>query len=146
MSPPLSNMADPLSITTGIVALVTFAFQASVSLSTAVRSFQSRDRSVRGLRDELIALTVALESLLETVDNNPEIDFDALKLPIQRCGKACEEYEALIARCSKHSTESRSSARDWVTQKYLQGDIDDFRDMLAVYKSTINIAIANVQL
>lgn len=33
-----------------------------------------------------------------------------------------------------------------VKQKYLQGDVTDFKDMLAGYKATINIAVANVNI
>ncbi|KAI1842106.1 hypothetical protein JX265_014143, partial [Neoarthrinium moseri] len=36
--------------------------------------------------------------------------------------------------------------RDWITQQYLQGDINDFRAMLASYKSTITIALASANL
>lgn len=139
-------MADPLSIASSVVALVTFALQSSVVLYSTVRSFQSQDKEVRALKDELSDLTTVLESLLDTVTNNPDLPFDALKTPLHRCGKACEEYGALIERCSKHSTEARSSIRDWITQKYLQGDIEDFRAMLAGYKSTINIALANANM
>lgn len=139
-------MADPLSISSGVIALVTFALQSSVALYTTIRSFQSQDKNARALKSELGDLASVLEALLETISNNPNIDFRALKLPILRCGKACEEYGDLIARCTRHSTESRSSFRDWITQKYLQGDINDFKAMLAGYKSTINIALANANM
>ncbi|CAG9951335.1 unnamed protein product [Clonostachys rosea f. rosea IK726] len=139
-------MGDPLSIASSVVALVTFALQSSVVLYSTVRSFQSQDRDVRALKGELNDLTTVLECLLDTVTNHPELDFAALKTPLHRCGKACEEYGDIITRCTKHSTGSRPSIRDWITQKYLQGDIDDFRAMLAGYKSTINIALANANI
>lgn len=139
-------MSDPLSIASSVVALVTFALQSSVVLYGTVRSFQSQDRDVRALKDELNNLNAVLECLLATVTNHPELEFEALKVPLHRCGKVCEEYGDIIARCTKHSTGSRPSIRDWITQKYLQGDIDDFRAMLAGYKSTINIALANTNM
>ncbi|KAM0185935.1 hypothetical protein ACHAPI_011973 [Fusarium lateritium] len=40
----------------------------------------------------------------------------------------------------------RPSLRDWVNQQYLKGDIADIREMLAGYKSTINIALANANM
>ncbi|KAM0267120.1 hypothetical protein ACHAQH_010121, partial [Verticillium albo-atrum] len=139
-------MADGLSIASGVVALVTFAFQSSTALYTTVRSFQSQDKTARALKTELTDLTNVLESLLETVSANPDINFDSLKLPLYRCGKTCEEYGDLIARCTKHSGTPRPSFRDWIGQQYLKGDISDFKEMLAGYKSTINIALANVNL
>lgn len=139
-------MADPLSITTGVIALVTFALTSSVNLYTTVRDFQSQDKKVRALKNELGDLTAVLQSLLDTVTSNPDIDFAALKAPLHRCGNACKEYGELISRFTSHSTASRSSVRDWITQKYLQGDINDFKEMLTGYKSTINIALANANM
>jgi len=139
------TMADPLSISAGVLALVTFAFNSSVTLYTTIRSFQSQDKNARALKNELGDLTSVLEALLETITNNSNLDFTPLKLPVLRCGKACEEYGQLIARCTKHA-KGRPSLRDWATQKYLQGDITDFKDMLAGYKATINIALANANM
>lgn len=139
-------MADPLSVSAGIVALVTFAFQCSITLYQTVRDVQSQDRKARALKSELAELSGVLESLLETVNNNPELDFKTLELPLRRCGNACKEYGEIVVRCTKYSTASRSSVRDWVAQKYMQGDITEFRDMLAGYKLTINIALANANL
>jgi hypothetical protein len=139
-------MTDPLSTGTGVVALVTFAFQTAVGLHTAIRSYHGRDKLIRELKNELQDLTAVLQSLLETVVNHPGINFDALKLPLLRCGKTCKEYRDFIAKCTKHSSPDRQSFRDWVTQQFLKGDITDFRAMLAVYKATINVALATANL
>jgi len=139
-------MADPISVSSSVLTLVTFAFQASVTLYTTIRSFQSQDKKARALKDELGDLNGVLQSLLETVNNNQDINFEALKLPLYRCGKTCEEYGEVIARCTKHSTAERSSVRDWIAQTYLRGDINDFKEMLAGYKSTINIALVNANM
>ncbi|KAK2688391.1 hypothetical protein QWA68_012337 [Fusarium oxysporum] len=139
-------MADGLSVASGVLALVTFAFQSSTVLYKTVRSFKTQDANARALKTELSDLTGVLHSLLETVTNYPDINFDSLELPLLRCGKTCEEYGKLIARCTKHSNGTRPSFRDWIGQQYLKGDITDFRDMLAGYKSTINIALANANI
>ncbi|KAK5651383.1 hypothetical protein OQA88_12540 [Cercophora sp. LCS_1] len=137
---------DPLSASSSVLTLVVFAFQSSVALYTTVRSFRSQDKDVRALRDELGDLSKVLESLQQTAGAYATVDLDDLKLPLHRCGKACEEYGDIITKCTKHSDGSRPSLRDWVTQKYLQGDINQFREMLAGYKSTINVAIAHANL
>ncbi|KAH8779926.1 hypothetical protein F5883DRAFT_626228 [Diaporthe sp. PMI_573] len=139
-------MADGLSIASSVVVLVAFAFKSSTILYTTIRDFQSQDKNARALKNELADLRGVLQSLAETVDNNDDINFDALKLPLLRCGKTCEEYGDLIAWCTKHSSPSRPSLRDWISQQYLKGDITDFREMLAGYKSTINIALANANI
>ncbi|KAM0435653.1 hypothetical protein ACHAQK_008224 [Fusarium lateritium] len=139
-------MADGLSVASGVVALVTFAFQSSTVLFKTVRSYKTQDADARALKFELSELTTVLQSLLETATNHPDINFNALELPLLRCGKTCEEYGKLIARCTKHSNGTRPSFRDWIGQQYLKGDITDFKEMLAGYKSTINIALANANI
>ena len=139
-------MADPLSIAAGILAVGGFALKSSMALHSTIRGFRSQNRDARALKAEVSDLTGVLGSLLETASSNPTLDFTALELPLERCGKACEEYEIIISKCTKHSDGSKSSVRDWFAQKYLQGDINDFRAMIAMYKSTINIALANANL
>ncbi|KAK8121509.1 hypothetical protein PG999_005629 [Apiospora kogelbergensis] len=118
-----------------------------MALHGIIRGLHSQDRDVRALKAEISDLTGVLSSLLDTISANPSLNFEYLKRPLQRCGNACEEYGKIVTRCTKHSSAtSRSSVRDWVTQKYLQGDINDFRAMLAAHKSTINIALANANL
>ncbi|KAG4275401.1 hypothetical protein FPRO04_14387 [Fusarium proliferatum] len=140
------KMADGLSVASSVVALVAFAFKTSTTLYTTIRGFQSQDKNARALKNELADVRGVLQSLAETVDNNGDLDFGALKLPLLRCGKTCEEYGDLIARCTKHSSSSRPGLRDWISQQYLKGDITDIREMLAGYKSTINIALASANM
>ena len=77
-------------------------------------------------KDELGDLTNVLGSLTDTITTNPGVNLDTLKLSLYRCSRACEEYEELIAGCTKHSTGSRPSIRNWITQIYLQGAITDY--------------------
>lgn len=134
-------------MTTHILEVGGVTLNSCVMLHTMIRSFHSQKREARALKSELSDLTSVLESLLETVAQNPTLDFGALEIPLQRCGQACEEYGKLVERCTKHSSDnSRRSVRDWLSQTYLQGDIDDFRAMLASHKATINIALANANL
>ncbi|KAI6513423.1 hypothetical protein MCOR10_009210 [Pyricularia oryzae] len=139
-------MTDPLSTASGIVALMTFALQSSVTLHRTIRSLRSQKKDARAFKDELADLTSVLETLLKTIEGHPNIKFGSLAFPLQRCGKTCQKYGELIAKCIRHSTTSRASLRDWITQRYLQKDINDFRNMLSRYKSTINIALANANI
>ncbi|KAK1521603.1 hypothetical protein CABS01_16507 [Colletotrichum abscissum] len=136
-------MADPITITTAVAS----ALKASVALHGAIRDYRSQNKDARGLKAEVGDLSGVLSSLFETIATNPSLDFEALRQPLQRCCDACEDYSKIIARCTKHSNDTtRPSVRDWVTQKYLQGDINDFKAMLAAHKSTINIALANANI
>ncbi|RMZ89048.1 hypothetical protein DV736_g3720, partial [Chaetothyriales sp. CBS 134916] len=116
-------MADSLSISSGVVALGTFALQSGVTLYTAIRSLQQQNSNTRALKGELSDLNEVLETLLETVASDPEIRFDGLESPLLRCGKACKDYAKIIAKCTQHSAEGRIVS---VTPRV----IEDYKDMI----------------
>lgn len=138
-------MVEPIGIASGALALATFALNSSVSLYQTVQSFQNNRREIRELREELEALRKVTKSLQELASED-EVRFEALRLPLLRCGKACTDFDQVIANCTKHSRESKTSFRDWVKLQYMGSDIAGFKNMLAGYKATINIAIADVNL
>ena len=121
-------MGDPLSIASGVLALSIFAFNSSVSLYEFVQSFQDSGKKIRELRRELEALRNILNSLQQLATKD-EVRFEALCLPLLRCGQACEEFEEVIANCTKHSTDSKASFRDWAKLRYLGGSIEEFKDL-----------------
>ena len=137
-------MADPLS-PSGVLALAVLAFQSSQVLYQTVASFQSHQRTVRQLKEELEALIGALEALQETAAN-PDIDLTMLRLPLVQCGKACKDFQAVIAKCTTHSGGSKTSFRDWAKLRYMGDDIVAFKNMLAGYKSTIMIALGDANM
>lgn len=138
-------MADPIGIASGALALATFAFKSSVSLFQAIQSFQNNKREIRELREELEALNKAVESLKQLASED-ETRFEGLRLPLLRCGRACTDFEQVIADCTKHSREAKTSFRDWAKLQYMGSDIAGFKNMLAGYKATISIAVADVNL
>lgn len=138
-------MADPLSITSSIIALAGFALQTSKVLYTLVDSFKTNRRSIRELREELESLQQVLESLKQLATEN-EQDLESLKLPLYRCGKICEEFAEVIEKCTAHSQESRTSFRDWTKLQYKGDDITKFKLKLGEYKATISISLASATL
>jgi hypothetical protein len=138
-------MADPISLSSGLLTLVVFAFQSGKTLYQTFESIQNNARTVRELKDELIALNDVLKSLEETVQQT-ETKLSALKLPLLSCGKACEEFALVVAKCTAHSNGSRISFRDWARLNYMGKDIAGFRSLIAGYKSTIMIALADANM
>ena len=138
-------MAEPIGIASGVLTLATFAFKSSVSLYQAIESFKSNQRTIRELKEELEALNRVLASLRQTAANS-NADLAALNLPVFRCGKACEDFEGVIVKCAAHSDRSRPSFRDWAKLRYMGDDIAGFKNMLAGYKSTINIALGDINM
>ena len=135
---------DPVSATSSIIALVAFGIQTSKGLAQVIESFRNQPRRVRELKEELDDLINVLSSLQET---SGKIDhLSALKTPLFRCGKACEEFQAAIHKCNMHSKESGTSLRDWARLTYMGSGISEFKNLLAAYKSTIAIAIGEANL
>ncbi|KAJ5803184.1 uncharacterized protein N7503_005634 [Penicillium pulvis] len=138
-------MAEVVGTASAIATFVTLALQSSIVLYQTVQSLQSRDKVIRELRQELEALQGVLQALQEST-GNLDVDLASLEQPLKRCNNACEEFNTLIRRCTSHSTEDRSSRRDWVKLRYMGEDISGFKNMLAGYKSTISIALAYANL
>ncbi len=138
-------MADPLSITAGLLAIITATIQSSKAFYQTVQSFRNHPRAVRQLKDELQALDGVLWSL-EALTRHKESLFVPLRLPLSQCCQACIEFESLILKCTKHSGGSRTSFRDWARVTYMDSDTIGFTTMLAGYKSTISIALADANL
>jgi hypothetical protein len=139
-------MAEVIGLTSGLLTLVTFALQSSISLFQTVQSYQNHPKRVRDLKDETEALSGVLSSLAETVASATDVDLSALKLPLLRCGSYCKEFEQEIVKCSSRSGDSRTSFRDWARLRYMGDDIDGFRQLLAGYKTTIIIALTDASL
>lgn len=139
-------MAEPVGLASGILTLATFAFQCSVSLYETVDSFRSHLKRVRNLLDELEALNAVLAPLIDLVKSNPDVDLPSLDLPLLRCGNVCKEFQQEVLKCAARSNGGRTSFRGWARLRYMGDNIDDFRDLLAGYKATINIALTDVNL
>jgi hypothetical protein len=139
-------MAEPVGLASAILALATFALKATVSLYDDVNTFRTHPKKVRDLLEELHALRGVLEMLMKTAGAATDVDFSALGVPLQRCREACEEFGQELTKCCARSNADRTSFRDWAKMKYMGNDIDGFRQQLASYKSTINIALTDASL
>jgi hypothetical protein len=139
-------MAESIGLASGLVALATFAFQSSVALYETVNSYHSHQQRIRDLAEETSALSGVLGSLTETISASTDLDLSALEIPLRRCGKACQEFEQEIKKCSLRSGGNRASFRDWARLRYMGEDVDGFRRVLSGYKMTITIALSDVNL
>jgi hypothetical protein len=141
----VTNMADPLSVTAALIAIVTAAIQSSKILSDTVASFQNHQRHVKQLQDELSGLRGVLDSLRELAEHDQPV-YEPLRVPLFQCHRACLEFEVLMATCARRSGRARTSFRDWARVRYMGGGIAEFTSMLAGYKSTISVALLDATL
>ncbi|KAI1676296.1 Helo-N domain containing protein [Pyrenophora tritici-repentis] len=139
-------MAEPISLASGVLTLVIFAHKSCLTLYKTIQSFKTHPKRVRNLIDELEALISVLESLSDTMKLYKDVDIPTLDLPLRRCSSACDEFLQELHKCCARSGGDRQSFRDWAKLRYMGDDIDDFTDSLAAYKSTITIALTDMQL
>ncbi|KAF3357046.1 hypothetical protein VDGD_02421 [Verticillium dahliae] len=125
-----------------VIGIVAVAAQSTKALYDTVQSFRDQPRAVRQMQEELASLDGVLGSLRDAVQEE-ETFFVPLKLPLRQCSQACNEFRALVIKCTTHSDGARPSVRDWVRLRYMDTDIRGFTEMLGVYKSTISVALAD---
>ena len=138
-------MAEFIGIASGLASLVVSTLQSSQKLHQALKSFQTHQRTIRELKQEVEALIGVLQALQETI-NKTNLDLSALQIPLSRCGTACLEFEKVIAKSTTHSGGTKTSIRDWTRFKYMGDDITGFKNALAGYKSTIAIALGDANM
>jgi hypothetical protein len=139
-------MADPISLASGALTLAIFAHTSCLTLYKTIQSFKTQPKRVRDLIEELEELISVLESLSNTMKLHTDVDLPALSLPLQRCSSACDEFLQELQKCCSRSGGDRQSFRDWAKLRYMGDNIDDFKDSLAAYKSTITIVLTEVQM
>ena len=77
-------MADPLSVTASVLAVITAAVQSTRSLCETIKRFKDRNKTLRRLQDELEDLGKILDSLIHVINAEASI-LALLQGPIDRC-------------------------------------------------------------
>ncbi|KAL4888139.1 hypothetical protein BDV59DRAFT_148234 [Aspergillus ambiguus] len=133
-------MADPLSITASMLAVITAAVHSTQSLHGTIKRFRDRDKTLRRLQNELEDLMNILSSLGQVTDADLSM-MALLKSPIERCSQICREFEDAMEGFSGKST---TGFRDWAKMEFMRGDINEFIDIIAGYKSTISVGLGTI--
>jgi hypothetical protein len=133
-------MADPVSNTASLLAVTTAAVQSTKSLYEAVKRFKDRNKTLRRLENELVDLTNILGSLTQLA-NAEQSMFILLQGPVERCSLVCREFEQSMEVFKK---KTNTGFRDWTKMEFMRGDINEFIDTIAGYKSTISVALGTI--
>lgn len=133
-------MAELIGITSGIITLVSLTLKASGVLYSTITSFQTKEKKVRELRDEVKGLNEVLTTLENSIADIA-VDLEAFKKVLQRCCNSCKEFNSLAAKYAGNSTEQRTRLKDWYKLRYMGEDITGFKNTLAGYKATLTIAL-----
>lgn len=133
-------MADPFSITASVLAVITAAVQSTKSLYETVKRFKERNKTLGRLQDELESLNNILESLARVTTAEASM-LALLQGPIDRCSQVCREFEQSMEGFSR---KTKTGFRDWTKMEFMRGDINEFIDIIAGYKSTISVGLGTI--
>jgi hypothetical protein len=133
-------MAGTVNLDSVLLKQLSFALHSGIKLYRTVESTQTQSHSALGLLEELDDLNGILSSFTDAIGVSADVEFYALRLPLQRCGNACTEFEKEVLKCLSRSGGNSTNLQDWANLRYMGDDILGFRQLLARYKSTINIA------
>jgi hypothetical protein len=133
-------MADPLSITASLLAVTTAALQSTKSLYETVKRYKDRNKTLRRLQDELGDLTTILDSLTQ-VTNAEQSMLTLLQGPVERCSQVCREFEQSM---EVFRGKSKTGFRDWTRMEFMRGDMNEFIEIIAGYKSTISVGLGTI--
>ncbi|KAJ5313973.1 OPT oligopeptide transporter [Penicillium atrosanguineum] len=133
-------MADPLSITASLLAVVTVAVQSTKALRETIIRFKDRDKTLARLQNEVQDLVTILDSLRQVIDTEVSM-LALLQGPIERCAQVCREFEQSMESFGR---KSKTGFRDWTKMEFMRGDINEFIDTISGYKSTISVGLGTV--
>jgi hypothetical protein len=141
----MASVSNGIGLSSSIVSLLSFTIESCTALNRNIKSFKTKNRTVRELRGE----GQDLESVLRTLEdsmNNVAVSMEFLKQPLNRCRDACKDFNALLTEFTEHPTDEEVSVGNWLKLRYMGEDIAGFKNMLAGYKSTITIALVYVNM
>lgn len=133
-------MADPLSITASLLAVITGAVQSTKALHNTIIRFKDRDKTLARLQNELSDLIAILSSLEQIVGTEASM-LALLKGPIERCAQVCHDFEKSMER---FGSKPKTNFRDWTKMEFMRGDIHEFIDTISGYKSTISVGLGTL--
>jgi hypothetical protein len=133
---------DPLSISTGCLALLTAVAQTTVAITNFIRSYRDARDDLTGVTRELSELSIVLQLLKD--DSALEGDKAAIPEPLQKqIASIITNCTAVVTRINnvlqKFSTESKTDKVKWVV--FGKGEITGLRMSLEAHRGSLNLAL-----
>lgn len=131
---------DPLSISASVITIIAAAIATVKTLNDTVGRYKGRDKTLGRLQGGLNDLISILNALQEAADDDTPV-LALLKGPVDRCAQVSREFEDAM---KKFDAKSKRGLKDWTKMEFMRGDINEFIDTLADYKSTITIGLGTI--
>ncbi|KAH7556747.1 hypothetical protein BM1_06181 [Bipolaris maydis] len=144
-------MADPLSMTASVLAVVTATIQSVQFVVTTIDNIESVPETVKEIRNELTALKLILQHLqqrpVSAAQNTAQglLASPIITRSLENCEGACKRFGEWLNRTMRHSTEDKISKVDRSKIAIFgRRKIDAFRGQLDNYKATLQLALTTV--
>ena len=143
-------MTDPLSVSAGIIAVVTLAYSSSKTLFETVKGIRDAPKTFQDLSTDLEGLQAVLGLLGASLDSGGEAGsfseaqvscLEHLATPLSACSDVCSEFKLKLEKSTRHSSDTHTSFRDSFKLQFKDTEITTFRYRLASYKLTLSIAL-----
>jgi hypothetical protein len=143
-------MADPLSVTAGVVGITTFALQSVQQLTAFIESIRDAPEIITGIKEDLKAVESVLGSLGRALQNKDlpaeiqeSLDQNAnIKVAVENCSKECARFRATLGHWMRHSTETKTFWWDRVRAGYFgEKSTEAFLRRLGASKATVSVAL-----
>ena len=143
---------DPLSVTAGIIAVATVAWQSCKAAHCLVNALAAAPEAITRSKNSLIETQKTLGALQQTLTTTSENVLDPILRTIQldatltSTQRLCDEYTAAITRYTSHSTEERFSKRDRITAYFHESKIKILHRDLGDCQRTLSMVLVSINL
>ncbi|GKT67147.1 hypothetical protein ColTof4_13537 [Colletotrichum tofieldiae] len=135
-------MADPLSITSSVLAVAAAAIASTRVLNETLSLLKNHDSTLQRLQCELNDLAVVLNNLEDMLQRDVS-SMTPLKGPISRCSQLCLDFDKSM---NELTGKAKIRSRDWAKLKLRRDDIHELIDKLSGYRSTIAVGLGAINL
>ncbi|KAK4200376.1 hypothetical protein QBC40DRAFT_71396 [Triangularia verruculosa] len=145
-------MSDPLSITAGILAIVTAACASAKGLFQLVDSLRNAPKAIKDLNEHIMDVQQVLKALESTLQDQPDALVRAfervgLKESIGACRTITEDFAKTLRRYTTNSAKDGiSHRRVSLTVTFRKSKIATFQARLKAAKETVQFAITSATL
>jgi len=145
-------MADPLSITAGVVGIVTAALQATGRFAADLQRLSEAPATIESLKQDIAVLAGTLKALagLEGAQWKAlgTTVTEQSKATVASCTVSCDKYMADLQRWTRHSSPGRGVAvRDRLALAlWRESQVKNMSEQLQKYRTTLNLVISTAAL
>lgn len=125
-----------------MLEITTAAVGTTKSLRDTISRIKGRHK-IRRLEEELAGLVNILETLQAAEYLEPWMP-PLLRSSISRCSELCHDFEIVME--GFHGESPKTSFQTWVKKGLMTDDINQFIEALGVYKTTLSVALATINM